>query len=123
MSFKSGEILIKGNKVTSINKDEMADSEKSLKLNIGWLMFLLKVIFLAKSTPTLLLSSVDLFRYSSFALNQEELYTLEATSSTAPFVTGTIGINALFMGMLQAKITEQTIQIESHIENKAQEQE
>ena len=40
----------------------------------------------------ILAPSVDLFRYSSFALNQEELYTLEATSSTAPFVTGTIGL-------------------------------
>ena len=40
----------------------------------------------------ILAPSVDLFRYSSFALNQEELYTLEATSSTAPFVSGTIGL-------------------------------
>ena len=40
----------------------------------------------------ILAPSVDLFRYSSFVLNQEESYTLEATSSTAPFVSGTIGL-------------------------------
>ncbi len=40
----------------------------------------------------LLSPSVDIFRYSAFALNGEEKYTLEATSSTAPFVTGTIGL-------------------------------
>tara|TARA_R110000822_G_scaffold128406_1_gene264207 strand:+ start:172 stop:399 length:228 start_codon:yes stop_codon:yes gene_type:complete len=45
MSFKSGEILIKGNKVASINKDERADSEKSLpSLSKEEIMFLLKVI-------------------------------------------------------------------------------
>ena len=45
MSFKSGEIIIKGNKVTSINKDERADSEKSLpSLSKEEIMFLLKVI-------------------------------------------------------------------------------
>ena len=45
MSFKSGEILIKGNKVTSINKDERADSEKSLpSLSKDEIMFLLKII-------------------------------------------------------------------------------
>jgi len=45
MSFKSGEILINGNKVTSINKDEMADSEKSLpSLSKEEIMFLLKLI-------------------------------------------------------------------------------
>ena len=40
----------------------------------------------------ILAPSVDLFRYSTFALNDEEKFTLEATSSTAPFVTGTIGL-------------------------------
>ncbi len=40
----------------------------------------------------ILAPSVDLFRYSAFALDGEEKYTLEATSSTAPFVTGTIGL-------------------------------
>ena len=45
MSFKSGQIIIKGNKVTSINKDERADSEKSLpSLSKEEIMFLLKVI-------------------------------------------------------------------------------
>tara|TARA_Y100000389_G_scaffold92334_1_gene89019 strand:+ start:287 stop:514 length:228 start_codon:yes stop_codon:yes gene_type:complete len=45
MSFKSGQILIKGNKVTSISKDERADSEKSLpSLSKEEIMFLLKVI-------------------------------------------------------------------------------
>ena len=45
MSFKSGEILIKGNKVTSINKDERADSEESLpSLSKEEIMFLLKLI-------------------------------------------------------------------------------
>ena len=45
MSFKSGEIIIKGNKVTSINKDKMADSEKSLpSLSKEEIMFLLKII-------------------------------------------------------------------------------
>lgn len=45
MSFKSGEIIIKGNKVASINKDEMADSEKSLpSLSKEEIMFLLKII-------------------------------------------------------------------------------
>ena len=45
MSFKSGQILIKGNKVTSINKDEMADSEKSLpSLSKEEIIFLLKLI-------------------------------------------------------------------------------
>ena len=45
MSFKSGEILIKGKKTTSINKDERADSEKSLpSLSKEEIMFLLKVI-------------------------------------------------------------------------------
>ena len=45
MSFKSGEILIKGNKVTSINKDERADSKESLpSLSKEEIMFLLKVI-------------------------------------------------------------------------------
>ena len=45
MSFKSGEILIKGNKVTSINKDERADSKESLpSLSKEEIVFLLKVI-------------------------------------------------------------------------------
>ena len=45
MSFKSGEIIIKGNKVTSINKDERADSEKSLpSLSKDERIFLLKII-------------------------------------------------------------------------------
>ena len=45
MSFKSGQILIKGKKTTSINKDERADSEKSLpSLSKEEIMFLLKVI-------------------------------------------------------------------------------
>tara|TARA_B100000795_G_scaffold210651_1_gene164204 strand:- start:1902 stop:2129 length:228 start_codon:yes stop_codon:yes gene_type:complete len=45
MSFKSGEILIKGNKVASINKDERADSKESLpSLSKEEIMFLLKVI-------------------------------------------------------------------------------
>jgi len=45
MSFKSGEILIKGNKVTSINKDERADSKESLpSLSKDEIVFLLKVI-------------------------------------------------------------------------------
>ena len=45
MSFKSGQIIIKGNKVTSISKEEMADSEKSLpSLSKEEIMFLLKVI-------------------------------------------------------------------------------
>ena len=45
MSFKSGQILIKGNKVTSISKEERADSEKSLpSLSKEEIMFLLKVI-------------------------------------------------------------------------------
>ncbi len=45
MSFRSGEILIKGKKTTSINKDERADSEKSLpSLSKEEIMFLLKVI-------------------------------------------------------------------------------
>lgn len=44
------------------------------------------------SEVDILAPSVDLFRYSSFALNGEEKYTMEATSSTAPFVTGTIGL-------------------------------
>jgi len=45
MSFKSGQIIIKGNKVTSINKEERADSEKSLpSLSKEEIMFLLRVI-------------------------------------------------------------------------------
>ena len=45
MSFKSGEILIKGNKVASINKDERADSKESLpSLSKEEIVFLLKVI-------------------------------------------------------------------------------
>ena len=45
MSFKSGEILIKGNKVASINKDERANSEESLpSLSKEEIIFLLKVI-------------------------------------------------------------------------------
>ncbi len=44
------------------------------------------------SEVDLLTPSVDLFRYSKFVLFGEEKYTLEATSSTAPFVTGTIGL-------------------------------
>lgn len=45
MSFKSGQIIIKGNKVTSINKDERADSEESLpSLSKEEIMFLLRVI-------------------------------------------------------------------------------
>ena len=45
MSFKSGEILIKGNKVTSINKDERANSEESLpSLSKEEIIFLLKII-------------------------------------------------------------------------------
>tara|TARA_R110000772_G_scaffold54566_2_gene124670 strand:- start:875 stop:1102 length:228 start_codon:yes stop_codon:yes gene_type:complete len=45
MSFKSGQIIIKGNKVTSINKDERADSEKSLpSLSKDEIIFLLKII-------------------------------------------------------------------------------
>ena len=45
MSFKSGQIIIKGNKVTSINKDERADSEESLpSLSKEEIMFLLKLI-------------------------------------------------------------------------------
>jgi subtilisin family serine protease len=40
----------------------------------------------------ILAPSVDLFRYSKFATLGKEMYTLEATSSTAPFVTGTIGL-------------------------------
>ena len=45
MSFKSGEIIIKVNKFASINKDKMADSEKSLpSLSKEEIMFLLKII-------------------------------------------------------------------------------
>ena len=45
MSFKSGEILIKGNKVASINKDERANSEESLpSLSKEEIIFLLKII-------------------------------------------------------------------------------
>ena len=45
MSFKSGQIIIKGNKVTSINKDERADSEESLpSLSKEEIIFLLKII-------------------------------------------------------------------------------
>jgi hypothetical protein len=45
MSFKSGQIIIKGNKVTSISKEERANSEKSLpSLSKEEIMFLLKVI-------------------------------------------------------------------------------
>ena len=45
MSFKSGQIIIKGNKVTSINKDERADSKESLpSLSKEEIIFLLKVI-------------------------------------------------------------------------------
>jgi len=45
MSFKSGQIIIKGNKVTSINKDERANSEESLpSLSKEEIVFLLKVI-------------------------------------------------------------------------------
>jgi hypothetical protein len=45
MSFKSGEIIIKGKKTTSINKDEMADSEQGLpSLSKEEIMFLLKII-------------------------------------------------------------------------------
>ena len=40
----------------------------------------------------LLSPSVDLFRYSQFATLGKEMYTMEASSSTAPFVTGTIGL-------------------------------
>ena len=40
----------------------------------------------------ILAPSVDLFRYSQYALNGKEMYTMEATSSTAPFVSGTIGL-------------------------------
>lgn len=40
----------------------------------------------------LLAPSVDLFRFSQFALLGKEMYTAEATSSTAPFVTGAIGL-------------------------------
>lgn len=40
----------------------------------------------------ILAPSVDLFRYSQFAFYGKEMYTLEATSSTAPFVSGTIGL-------------------------------
>jgi subtilisin family serine protease len=40
----------------------------------------------------LLAPSVDLFRYSQFATLGKEMYTMEASSSTAPFVTGTIGL-------------------------------
>jgi len=40
----------------------------------------------------LLAPSVDLFRFSQYALYEKEMYTAEATSSTAPFVTGTIGL-------------------------------
>ena len=45
MSFKSGQIIIKGNKVTSISKEERANSEKSLpSLSKEEIMFLLKVL-------------------------------------------------------------------------------
>jgi len=45
MSFKSGQIIIKGNKVTSISKEERANSEKSLpSLSKEEIMFLLRVI-------------------------------------------------------------------------------
>jgi len=45
MSFKSGQIIIKGNKVTSINKEERANSEKGLpSLSKEEIVFLLKVI-------------------------------------------------------------------------------
>ena len=45
MSFKSGQIIIKGNKVTFISKEERANSEKSLpSLSKEEIMFLLKVI-------------------------------------------------------------------------------
>ena len=45
MSFKSGQIIIKGNKVTSISKEERANSEKSLpSLSKEEIMFLLKII-------------------------------------------------------------------------------
>lgn len=40
----------------------------------------------------ILAPSVDLFRFSQYVLLGEELYTMEASSSTAPFVTGTIGL-------------------------------
>jgi len=44
------------------------------------------------SEVDILAPSVDLFRFSKFVLTGEELYTMEASSSTAPFVTGTIGL-------------------------------
>jgi len=45
MSFKSGEIIIKGKKVTSIDNKEKADSSKSLPfLSKEEIMFLLKII-------------------------------------------------------------------------------
>jgi hypothetical protein len=45
MSFKSGEIIIKGKKTTSINKKEKADSSESLPfLSKEEIMFLLKII-------------------------------------------------------------------------------
>ncbi len=45
MSFQSGEIIIKGKKTTSINKDERADSEQGLpSLSKEEIMFLLKII-------------------------------------------------------------------------------
>ena len=71
MSFKSGEILIKGNKVTSINKDEMADSEKSLpSLSKEEIMFLLKLV--SGPTNTVIFKfkfKVKQHRYSILNLN------------------------------------------------------
>ena len=61
---------------------------------------------------------------------EEELYTIEnltlreikALRKGLEYIQIS-GIDAMFMGMLQSKLSEQTNQIESHIENKAQEQE
>lgn len=45
MSFKSGEIIIKGKKTTSIHKNKKADSHEDLpSLSKEEIMFLLKVI-------------------------------------------------------------------------------
>ncbi len=40
----------------------------------------------------ILAPSVDMFRFGKFAATGVETYTLEATSSTAPYVSGTIGL-------------------------------
>lgn len=61
---------------------------------------------------------------------EEELYTLEnltlreikALRKGLEYIQIS-GIDAMFMGMLQSKLSEQINQIETHIANKTQEQE